>query len=148
MAESGRLDKPLTSRQEALVAALLEHPTVASAAAYASVPETTARRWLRDPRFVRAYRDARRRAVEHAGAVIQAATPAAVNALLRALQESSPPALQLRAAQLVLEHAAKAVELVDLVERVEQLEAMLAEQQQQQQQQAQAARGGMVRRVS
>lgn len=148
MAKTGRADKPLTGRQEGLITALLQHPTLANAASAANVPESTARRWMRDARFVRAYRDARRQAVEHSATILQAATPAAVAALLRNVGEGAPAAIQLRAAAIILEHAMRAIEMTDYSERVEAVEAELAAiQAQMQQAQAAAARGGMVRRV-
>src|SRR5258706_6531710 len=128
MVGNERSEKEMTRRKEALISVLLAQPTIAAAAKTANVPETTARRWLREPDFVRAYRDARRQSVEHSTAIIQAATSAAVAALLRNVRESAPAALQVRAAAVILDHAARAVELMDLVARVEQLEATLREQ--------------------
>jgi hypothetical protein len=122
---NGRSEKEMTRRQEAFLSVLLAQPTIAAAAKTANVPETTARRWLREPDFVRAYRDARRQSVEHSTAIIQAATSAAVAALLRNVREDAPAALQVRAAAVILEHAARAVETVDLAERIEALEATL-----------------------
>jgi len=54
----------LTSKQEALIAALLTEPTYAAAAAKAGVGETTLYRWLQLPPFRTAYRQARRELVE------------------------------------------------------------------------------------
>ena len=56
----------LTSRQEALIAALLTEPTYAAAAIKAGVGKTTMYRWLHLPAFRKAYREARRELVEHA----------------------------------------------------------------------------------
>src|SRR5258706_15031080 len=115
----------MTPRQEAFLTVLLAQPTIAAAAKIAKIPETTARRWLRDPDFLRAYRAARRQAVEQSTAIIQAATTAAVGALLRNVRENAPAALQVRAAAVILDHAARAVERVDLAERIERLEAAI-----------------------
>jgi hypothetical protein len=119
----------LTRRQEALLTQLLAHPTIIAAATAAQVPESIARRWLKQPTFLHAYRDARRQQVEQGIAIVQTATSAAVTTLLHNLREDAPPAVQVRAALGILEHAGKAVELLDLVERVEALERMLAEPQ-------------------
>src|SRR5262245_35709689 len=48
----------LIAKQEALIAALLTEPTYAQAAAKAGVSETTLYRWMRDPAFRKAYRQA------------------------------------------------------------------------------------------
>ncbi len=60
MVGNERSEKEMTRRKEAFISVLLAQPTIAAAAKTANVPETTARRWLREPDFVRAYRDARR----------------------------------------------------------------------------------------
>lgn len=142
-----RTQEKVTPRQERLIAELLIHPTMKAAAAAADVPFATARRWLADDTaFLRAYRGARRRQVEHASAMLQVATVAAVAALMRNINDPAPPALQVRAAQIVLERAQAAVETTDLLERIEALEAALAETQAQQTQAQQTQ--GRVRRIS
>src|SRR5262249_40051737 len=60
------------SRKQAIVIGyLLSEPTQAGAAARAGIAEKTLRRWLADPEFMEAYRQARRRVVEEAVAVVQ-----------------------------------------------------------------------------
>ncbi len=125
MGENDTSEKPLTRAQEAFLAALMTTATVRAAATEAHVAETTARRWLKLPAFQVAYRDARRQAVEQGTAALQVATSHAVSALLRNLKDSVPPAVQVRAALGVLEHAAKAIEMSDLLARIEALEAAL-----------------------
>jgi hypothetical protein len=117
----------LTPKQDALLAALLAEPTLSAASRRARVSEATARRWLAQPGLQHAYREARRHIVEHSLAALQRATDAAVVTLQRNLSKDTPPAVQVRAASIVIDYATKAVELVDLAARVEALERLLSE---------------------
>jgi hypothetical protein len=93
----------LTARAEALIAALLTESTHANAADKAGVSETTVRRWLRRPAFRRAYKRARRQLVEGAIGRIQAATGAAVDALLSVARTGAKDGDRVRAAVALLE---------------------------------------------
>jgi len=75
----------LTRKQEGAIAALLAEPTHAAASVVAGVAESTLHRWLQLPDFLRAYRQARRRVVEHAVGRLQRVTNRAVDALERNL---------------------------------------------------------------
>ena len=101
---------------------MLAHPTIADAARSIGVGESTLRRWLREPAFCEAYRVARRQAVEVAIGTLQQAAAEGVTTLRRNMSETTPPAVQVRAAVAILEHAARGVELLDLAERVAALE--------------------------
>ena len=116
--ERGRVSR----RQEQAIAALLAQPTIAEAAKSIGVGESTLRRWLGEPAFREAYRTARRQAVEVAIGTLQQAGAEAVTTLRRNMSETTPPAVQVRAAVAILEHAARGVELLDLAERVAALE--------------------------
>src|SRR5262249_43562747 len=111
----------LGRKQESAIAALLTERTHADAAATAGISEATLQRWLRLPAFLRAYRYARRVAVETAVAQLQRASTKAVRTLTRNLRCGNP-SVEVRAAATVLELAAKGVELLDLEERVAALE--------------------------
>jgi hypothetical protein len=113
-------------RQEAVIAALLQQPTVGDAARAAGVGEKTVRRWLQDETFLRAYRAARRGIVDSALLRLQQCTASAVLALHRNLT-SAPPAVQVQAAKIILEHAVRALETGDLLTRLEALERQVAE---------------------
>ena len=104
---SGHGEKRTRKREQA-IAALLSAPSLGEAARLAGIGEATLRRWLREPDFATAYRAARRQALEPV-----------VGRHLAAAAES----VQVRAAQILLEQAFRAVELMDLAERVEALEA-------------------------
>jgi hypothetical protein len=107
--------------EDRALAALLSEPTIALAAAKASVSESTLLRWLAEPSFKARYRDARRQVVELAVTGLQQATSEAVEALSRNMR-CGVPASEIAAAKAVLDFAVKGVELVDLAERVEALE--------------------------
>lgn len=110
--------------REAAVAALLSHPTHEAAAKAAGVSESTLARWLREPTFAAAVREARRRALEQALGTLSAATAEAVETL-RACLGAEGEAVRLRAAVAVLEHALRGAEVADLEQRIAALEAAL-----------------------
>jgi hypothetical protein len=101
---SGHGEK-LTSKQEALIAALLTEPTQAAAAAKAGVSEATVGRWLHLPAFRLTYRTARRRLVETAVGRIQAGTGKAVDTLLAVATGGEKDSDRVRAAVALLDYA-------------------------------------------
>jgi hypothetical protein len=116
----------LTPKREKAVPALLNHATMAEAAAAVGVCEVTMGRWLKQPAFQDAYRTARREAVTLAMASIQAAAAEAVETLREVMGNAEAPAAsRVTAARAVLESAMKAVALEDVIARVEALEAAL-----------------------
>jgi hypothetical protein len=123
---SGNKRCPLTRRQEAAIAALLIESTHHAAAVKTKVSEATLRRWLRLPAFLDAYRAARRQIVEASIGRLQQVTCEAVEALKRGLT-CGTPAVEIRAAGMVLEQALKGGELLDLAERIEALEVHVRE---------------------
>src|SRR5712691_8658616 len=105
----------LARKQEALISALLLAPTLAVAAHTAGIGEVTAWRWLKEPTFQAAYREARRAVVQHAIAQVQRATATAVSTLESVMQDPEAPAsARVSAAKAILETAVKAVEVEDL----------------------------------
>ena len=115
----------LERRQEQAIAALLAHPTIPAAATACGVGEATLWRWLQQPDFRAAYREARRQVVEVAIAGLQQATGEAAEALRRNLTCGQPGA-EIRAALGILGQAIKGAELLDLAERVAALEEQQA----------------------
>ena len=84
-------------------------------------------RWLKEPDFDAAYRAARRVAFSQAIARLQQASGAAVATLLKIMVDANAPAsTRVRAADSVLDHAAKAIEIEDIEVRVTELERSLA----------------------
>jgi transposase-like protein len=111
----------LGHKQEQAIAALLSEATIAAAAEKVGVSEVTLHRWLKLPHFLDAYREARRQAVEKGIAQIQQASWAASTTLVRLLGSGSD-SVRLRAAQTILDHANRGVELLDFEERLAALE--------------------------
>ena len=109
-------------KKEEAIGALLSQRSIDEAAKTAGIGSKTLLRWLEVPEFKAAYRQARREAVGQATARLQQATGAAVSTLLKVkIDPATPPSTKVRAADSVLDHAAKAIELEDIV-RVAELE--------------------------
>ena len=125
MSGRGAGDKRSRLRDKA-IEALLTFPTLAAAAKYAGVGEYTLRRWLREPAFDAAYRQARQESLRLAiGRLSQVAT-CAVSTLVRVMADkTSPQAAKVTAAKAILDTALRASEVDDLKEQVAQLEARL-----------------------
>jgi hypothetical protein len=78
---------------------------------------------MKEPEFDAAYRDAKRAAFRQSVARLQQASGAAVSTLLKVMVDPSTPAsTKVRAADSVLDHSAKAMELEDIEARVAELE--------------------------
>jgi hypothetical protein len=111
-----------TRKREQAIAALLESPTITEAAQVVGVGEKTLRRWLAEPEFQAAYRDARQEAVRMAVGRLQGLLVKATETLERTMSCNSP-AIELRAAVAVIEQGFKGAELLDLAERLAALES-------------------------
>lgn len=110
-------------KQEEAVAALLTQRNVEEAARAAGIGTRTLLRWLKIPEFQAAYRQARREAYGQSIARLQQASGAAVSTLLKVMVDSTAPAsTRVRAADSVLDHSAKAIELEDIEARLTALE--------------------------
>ena len=110
-------------KQEEAIAALLSQRSIDDAARACGVGARTLIRWLKLPEFNAAYRDARRAAVSQSVARLQQATGAAVSTLLKVMVDPNTPAsTRVRAADSVLDHSAKSIEIEDIEVRVAELE--------------------------
>lgn len=113
----------LGRKMEAAVAALLNQRTVDDAARVAGISVSTLLRWQKDPEFSAAYREARRAVVSQSSARMQQASSAAVSVMLKIMVDvKTPPACRLRAAETVLSHGIRGVEIEDIEVRVAELE--------------------------
>ena len=114
----------ITPKQELLIAALLSHSTIQTAAAAAGVSETTAHRWLRtDPVFADAYRAARCEAVRQAVSRLQSMSSGAAAVLGQIASDVKAPAsARVTAAVKIIELAQQGIQLDDLAARIERLE--------------------------
>lgn len=110
-------------KKEAAIAALLTQRNVEEAARAAGLSTTTLMRWLKIPEFQTAYRKAHREAYGQSIARLQRASGAAVSTLLKVMVDrAAPPSTRIRAADSVLAHPLKAIELEDFEERPAALE--------------------------
>src|SRR5215467_5635864 len=110
-------------KKEAAIAALLTHRNTEEAARAISVGQATLLRWIKDLEFDAAYREARRLAFGQSVARLQQASSDAVSTLLKIMVDPNAPAsTRVRAADSVMSHAAKAIEIEDIEARVSELE--------------------------
>jgi transposase-like protein len=111
-------------KKEEAIAALLTQRNIEEAARTAGIGTQTLLRWLKVPEFEIAYREARRAAFGQSIARLQQASSAAVSTLLKVMIDpNSPASTRVRAADSILDHAAKAIEIEDIEVRVAELEA-------------------------
>ena len=117
------LSSKFTRKKEEAIAALLAQRNIDEAARVAGIGTQTLLRWLKIPEFQLAYREARRAAFGQSVARLQQASSAAVSTLLKIMVDpNSPASCRVRAANSVLNHGIKAIELEDVEVRVSELE--------------------------
>jgi transposase-like protein len=110
-------------KKEAAIVALLIQRNVDEAAKSIGISTQTLVRWMKLPEFQASYREARRAAYGQSIARLQQATAAAVSTLLKIMVDTNSPAsTRVRAADSVLNHATKAIEVEDIDVRVTELE--------------------------
>ena len=115
-------------KMEEAIAALLSQRNVEEAAKATGISTTTLIRWQQLPEFQTAYRTARRNAFSQSVGRLQQASAAAVSTLLKVMVDpATPPATRVRAADSVLGHSSKAIEIEDIEARVADLERTDAE---------------------
>jgi hypothetical protein len=116
-------------KQEEAIAALLIQRNVEEAAKSINIATKTLIRWMKLPDFQTAYREARRAAFGQSIARLQQGTSAAATTLLKImLDQTSPASTRVRAAECIMNHAAKAMELEDIGVRVAALEEATKDQ--------------------
>ena len=114
-------------KMEEAVAALLTQRNIDEAAKAVGIATNTLLNWMKLPEFQAAYREARRVAFGQSIARLQQASSAAATTLMKIMLDASTPAsTRLRAADSVLAHAAKAIEIEDIEARVRALEEAAA----------------------
>ena len=119
---SGNVSK-LKPKQEEAILALLSNRNVEEAARALKITPRTLYRWQNDPEFDKAFRRARRASYGQATARLHQAAGVAVTAVLKIMVDAGVPAsTRLRAADIVLSHTAKAIEIEDVEVRVAELE--------------------------
>jgi transposase-like protein len=112
-----------TRKKEEAVAALLTQRTAEDAARAIGIAPATLLRWMKEPEFDAAYREAKRAAYGQSIARLQQASSAAVTTLLKLMVDQNVPAsTRARCADSVLGHTVKAIELEDIEARLAELE--------------------------
>ena len=110
-------------KKEEAIAALLTQRNLEDAAKATGVAHATLLRWIQEPEFDRAYREARRAAFGQSIARLQQASSAAVTTVLKMMVDANVPAsVRLRAADIVMERTSRAIELEDIEARLSELE--------------------------
>lgn len=113
----------LTAKQEEAIIALLTNRSTEEAARAANVGVRTLYRWLKDADFNTGFRSARRNAFSQSVARLQQMCSAAVSTLGKVMVDpDTPAATKVRAADSILNHSAKAIEIEDIEARVAELE--------------------------
>jgi hypothetical protein len=110
-------------KMEDAIAALLSQRNVDEAARSAGIGTRTLLRWMKDPEFDAAFRAARRAAFGQTTARLQQGSSAAATILMKLMLDANTPAsTRVRAAEIIVNHAAKAIEIEDIEARVSELE--------------------------
>ena len=110
-------------KKDEAIAALLTQRNIEEAARSIGIAPNTLLRWMKEAEFDTAYRDAKRAAFGQSIARLQQGTSAAATTLLKIMIDPNAPAsVRLRAADSVLNHAVKAIEIEDIEARLSELE--------------------------
>jgi hypothetical protein len=113
-------------KKEEAVAAVLSQRNLEEAARVAGVGVATLMRWQKLPEFQDALRRARREALSQTiGRLQQGASAAATTLLKVMLDQNTPASTKVRAADTVMNHALKAMELEDVLERLTEVERIV-----------------------
>ena len=98
-----------------------------SGASAAGIWTRTLLGWMKVPEFQAAYREARRAAYSQAVARLQQGATAAATTLLKVmLDQATPASVRVRAAECIMNHSSKAIEIEDVEARVSELERVAA----------------------
>jgi hypothetical protein len=116
-------------KKEEAVVALLTQRNVDEAAKVVGISTQTLVRWMKVPEFQTAYREARRATFSQSIARLQQASSIAVSVLVKTMVDpAAPHSTRVRAADSVLDHAKKAIEIEDIEVRVAALEEAAKDQ--------------------
>lgn len=118
--------EPLTPKQEQLIAVLVSGVNIAAAAKAIGIGDKTARRWLKLPHFMLAYRKAQGDLFTDALQGLQGKIGKAISTLDRNMSsEETPASTQVRAAQIVLEQAIAIHKVSELEQKISELEQII-----------------------
>lgn len=118
----------LTSIQDRAIIALLSHASITKAAESVGIGERTLRRWMKEPAFKKAYREARAETHSQAMALVLRYEALAVSTLAKVMSDpNAPHSAKVSAAGLMMKQGHDVIELEDVAGRVEALEQDLKE---------------------
>ena len=118
-------DATLTAKQRKAVEALLATGEVTAASKEAGVARETVQRWLKQPVFAQAVRDAEARALDDLSRLLVRMGRTAAATLAKAMSDATvPPATRVRAADVALSRLLQLRELATLETRVAELERL------------------------
>src|ERR1043166_7685819 len=115
-------------RSEQLIFALLKYRTKGEAAAAAGINAATMYRWFRNPKFMAAYRSARREMFDEALAVLQKGARKAAQRLVDETDDETAtlqPQNKIKAANRVLAHAFRAHDAILIEEELAELREVI-----------------------
>ena len=116
----------LNNRQLKAIEVLLREPRIEPAARQAGVNRMTLWRWLQQPAFSQAYRDARARLLEQTMTLLQSYSMEAVAVLVTVMAAKDTIAsTRVAAARSILEFAIRSRELLEVEERIRALETAM-----------------------
>jgi hypothetical protein len=107
---------------------MLSHPTIESAAAATNIGKATAMRWMRDPAVIAQFREARRDAMRHITARLQAIAGQSVETLAELQRSAESEAVRASTARAILELALRAVDAEDIQLRLDAIEQSIKSQ--------------------
>jgi hypothetical protein len=115
-------------KMDQAVIALLTQRNLEEAARSVGISPNTLLNWMKVPEFQTAYREARRAAYSQAVARLQQSATAAATVLLKVMLDPATPAsVRVRAAECIMSHSSRAIEVEDVEARVAALEASAGE---------------------
>ncbi len=117
-------ESSLTPKQEQFIAALVAGNSIVVAAKAVGIGEKTAHRWLKQPLFQEAYKAAKQAVYDEALEGLRDGTKEAIDTLksnLKALE----PAVQVRAAHIILTQSIQVHKIEVLEQRIQELEEAL-----------------------
>lgn len=110
-------------KMEQAIAVLLSYRSVEEGARAIGISANTLLRWMKQPEFEAALQEARRKVFSQAVERLQNAADVAAKTVLKImLNPNTPTGVQLRAAEIVLDQAAKAGEIESIEARLARLE--------------------------
>jgi DNA-binding transcriptional MerR regulator len=114
----------ISRKQETFIAAMLSLPTITAAARAAGVTDRTARLWMKQPLIQEAYRAARKEVFDE---VLEGLRDCAKEAIdtLRTNLTALEPAVQVRAAHIILTQSIQVHKIEQLEARIQELEDAL-----------------------